>query len=116
MMRDRLKRLIDESGILCRNWGDFSHNYCAEYIAKYLIANGVIVPPCKVGTDVYFADFLNNTVLKGRILGLSADKDGIYLVGMYKVGARFIHAFDSVGKTVFLTREEAEQTLKGGAE
>lgn len=48
-MSDRLTELIFESGILCRRCGDFSRNYCAEYIAKYLLENGVIASDCKVG-------------------------------------------------------------------
>ena len=34
-----------------------------EYVADYLIANGVIVPPCKVGDTVYVLDVLADNVL-----------------------------------------------------
>ena len=50
-MRDRLVELIQDSVQGCaRNW--------AEVIADYLLANGVIVLPCKVGETVY-ADITN---------------------------------------------------------
>ena len=46
-MRDRLIELIQKSVNGCaKNW--------AEVISEYLLANGVIVPPCKVGDMVYF--------------------------------------------------------------
>lgn len=38
-MRDRLKDLIEE----------WYANPTTKYLADHLIANGVIVPPCKVG-------------------------------------------------------------------
>lgn len=45
-MRERLIKLIINSVSGCaRNW--------AETIADYLLANGIIVPPCKVGDKVY---------------------------------------------------------------
>ena len=44
--RERLIELIQKSVNGCaRNW--------AETIADYLLENGVIVPPCKVGTHLY---------------------------------------------------------------
>lgn len=46
-MLDRLKKLILESDILCHTCGENTDSYCAEYLAEYLIENGVIVPPCK---------------------------------------------------------------------
>lgn len=45
-MRDRLIELIQNSvGGCARHW--------AEIIADHLLAEGVIVPPCKVGDTVY---------------------------------------------------------------
>lgn len=91
-MKERLIELITNSDILCDSCGENTSSYCAEYLADYLLANGVmvvdgsvgvtnlkplqtmcgmpldevaelitakeedrlIVPPCKVGEDVYF--------------------------------------------------------------
>lgn len=53
--RERLVELIIESVRGCaRNW--------AEVIADHLLANGVIVPPCKVGDAVYIVDGTTQTV------------------------------------------------------
>lgn len=45
-MRDRLIELIQNSvGGCARHW--------AQIIADHLLANGIIVPPCKVGDTLY---------------------------------------------------------------
>lgn len=46
-MRDRLVQLMQE-------WGDKNtDSFPFESVADYLISNGVIVPPCKVGEILY---------------------------------------------------------------
>ena len=45
-MRDRLIELFLQ---YCRTYDD-SIQGCEESLADYLLAEGVIVPPCKVGT------------------------------------------------------------------
>lgn len=94
-----------------------------EDFANYLINSGVIVPPCKVGQTVYMPWEWNGTKAVAilevtRIVDdfterspyvntnfLSDDED--YWVA-YNCG-RF--EFKDFGKTVFLTREEAEKAL-----
>ena len=130
LMRDRLVELIFESGILCRRCGDFSRNYCAEYISKYLLENGVIVPPCKVGDTLWIKWGFEETGKKlypVKVYALRFDTkknnmricvEGDFHVSAY--GGYFSHhyvgtfSWGSVGKTVFLTKEEAEQAMKGG--
>ena len=95
-MRDRLIELIQNRVRGCaRRW--------AETIADYLLANGVIVPPCPIGTKIYILvtkrakPYPEYTFIKDSELTFS---------NLERVIERF-------GKTVFLTREEAEQALKG---
>lgn len=98
--------------------------HTAESVAEYLISKGVIVLPCKVGDTVYhysrdlggifpyFADNLH--------IGFM-DKTRNYLI--YEANYHdeetdeLIDEIDieieDFGKTVFLTREEAEKHLKG---
>ena len=58
-MRDRLVEMIfqgDEkcSEQDCRDCKHHGNEFCGfEHIADYLIENGVVVPPCKVGGVVY---------------------------------------------------------------
>lgn len=108
-MRDRLIELIQNSVNGCaRHW--------AEVIADYLLANGVIVPPCKVGDKLFAISQMRDK----RILPFVNEHEATSI----KIGKRkcvvyhekdgFIKIFkqDDFGKTVFLTRKEAEQALK----
>jgi hypothetical protein len=94
-----------------------------DFIADYLLENGVIVPPCKVGDKVYY--FSENplclSVQPYRIY--EADVVRIVTVGLgtslviqirNEYGCTEIPDVNEWGKTVFFTREEAEQALKGG--
>ena len=86
-----------------------------EELADYLLANGVIVPPCKVGDKVYRISTKINTRVKHiqetTISRIAIDDEGIWLFCTCNPIAKCVF-----GKTVFLTREEAEAALKGGAE
>ena len=54
-MRDRLIKLLQEfaDGTYSSN-GYIVDNTQVDDVADHLLANGVIVPPCKVGTTLYF--------------------------------------------------------------
>lgn len=69
-----------------------------EYVADYLIENGVIVPPCKVGDTVYQTD--------GVRVYESSIRNIIYETEVIAFDERAIH------KSIFLTKEEAEQKLR----
>ena len=86
-------------------------------IAEDLIANGVTVLPCKVGDMVYFPveDYHDSAVIDG----INITELGISFTWVqYEVGADITECWDDgefdadeIGKTVFLTREEAEAHL-----
>ena len=98
-MRDRLIELLGcEGNVITAN--DF------ETVADYLLENGVIVPPCKVGQDIYR---ISGTEVYGawQIVKLAVYEDEM---GFEDDSDNWI-AFEDIGKTVFLTREEAEQKL-----
>ncbi len=67
-------------------------------LIDHLIANGVVVLPCKVGDTVYQVDLAR--VYESKITKMIYETDGV--------------GFDSraIGKHVFLTREEAERALE----
>lgn len=60
-MRDRLIELFKQKSCVynecekeCSSCGNFEmYDSTIEHIADYLLENGVIVPPCKVGDTVY---------------------------------------------------------------
>ena len=107
MVKKSLIRHIDKS---CK---------LAENIADDLLSEGVIVPPCKVGTTLYFlynSPYADKPDLTPRIYKtadwyLEVDKTRIVIC------TSDIHSFNKrydyyLGKTVFLTREEAEKALE----
>lgn len=115
-MQDRLIELIHESDL----------SLDSVRLADHLLANGVIVLPCKVGTTLYFlynSPYADKPNLKPRIYQTAdwyfeIDKTGI------AINTSDIHSFNKkydyyLGETAFLTKQEAEQALakmKGGAE
>lgn len=117
-MRERLIELIESR--TC--WNNFCQPSCmncenvplqdeeVERLVDYLLANGIIVPPCKVGDTLYYIPF-GSTVTKWEIRSIEIMQDDI----VFHCGRTFFLKYD-IGKTVFLTKEEAEAALKGGAE
>ena len=88
-------------------WGAIPSKKDAEDTADYLLANGVIVPPCKVGETLY--DIHNEKVFGGKVIMVNMFEDCFTFAAS---GGRYFKD-DEIGKTVFLTKEEAEQALKG---
>lgn len=87
------------------NLGNQFTDYALNCIVDELLANGVIVPPCKVGQTVYYIAF--GKVYKGKCHAITIHKDSLQ-----------IHLYDYDGdnasisaKDVFLTKEEAEKAL-----
>ena len=91
-----------------------------EGLANYLIDKGVIVPPCKVGDTIFGVVVKSNHIYSAQVVGfhlgkfptLRGHKRNEYLVCYSGYCLRHID-IDKIGKTVFLTREEAEKALKG---
>ena len=113
-MRDRLIELIDNSNCV-DNWDyytdDFKEPNPIEQLADYLLEKGVVVPMCKMGDEIY-------RISDGKIYNL-------WQVKSFEVyGDEIVYFDDSdngfvasdIGETIFLTKEEAEKALKGGAE
>ena len=88
--------------------------------ADYMLANGVIVPPCPITHDSIFAivDLYNRKKIVGQTIA-KYDIDCIIIGFSGKPIYRCCNASnewmdfegDEIGKTVFLTREEAEKAL-----
>ena len=79
----------------------------ADYLADYLLEHGVIVLPCKVGDRVYRPSdclgvvqfvIISFNIYESEMLFTDDSENIIYL--------------SDIGKTVFLTREEAERALR----
>lgn len=97
-----------------------------DQFADYLLENGVIVPPCKVGQTVFRIVKLYGDrkpiIVEGEVFEIALthengeikkrfyflEKGGNKIINRYSLWLDF----DEIGKTVFLTKEEAEQSLK----
>ena len=125
-MRDRLIELIrkaDKKGLI------FYRDNAAELsFANLILDDGWIRPPCKSGDTVYRIVKMSTGVTnknkivrvgKNRISGILTPceptiKCFVRCVEVTK--NNLIDVCENFGKTVFLTREEAEKALKGGAD
>ena len=118
MMRERLVELLknahDEQKYL-------TSDKSIQAIADYLIANGVVVPPCKVGDRVYMV--VNDKRVKKpyecNVVGFwytnHEDCCALHLARYVngKLDSSFSVRFTDIGKIVFLTREDEKRALKG---
>ena len=77
--------------------------------ADYLIKNGVIVPPVKVGDTVYCIDY--NFVDRGVVYAVSQNKETLWFSARYESGLRYDYPAYSIGDGVLFTKEEAERAL-----
>ena len=107
--RDRLIELmLNAPQIPCIKGGQTTGKQYQTFqnIADYLLANGVIVPPCKVGDKVYLI-LLHEKVEEFDVAGFCLYPTGLFVQIYYD------HQVYSI-KTdnVFLTKEEAEEKLK----
>mgnify|MGYP007095648601 CR=1 FL=1 len=119
--RERLIELLLESEpIKDRDLDDNWYDGEISDIADYLLQNGVIVPPVKVGDTVYTVSKKRGIETK-MVVEISWKRDcaGTDLGwGLILSGKRSNNRYNvsSIGKTVFLTKEQAEKALQGGAE
>ena len=75
----------------------------------------VVVLPCKVGDMVYFVNAKH--IIEFTVVGYAVDETGIswvYSEHVDKTGHTYERTFspDRIGKTTFLSREEAEKALQ----
>lgn len=87
------------------------------------ILSRMILPPCKVGDIVYAVSLNTETnivaVHRGYIGSIDISSSGNYIFIFHEgfddepYFKNICGKFEDFGKTVFLTREEAEQALKG---
>ena len=77
--------------------------------ADYLIANGVIVPPCKVGDKIYTVGVFSGQIVACEVVAIINTKSECFL---HLENETVVFVREQLGKTVFLTKEEAEAKLK----
>jgi hypothetical protein len=123
--RDRLIELMKKADKIASNKLIMDYDDAIADNADYLLANGVIVPPCKVGDMVYY--IINNNIQEVKVSEIKIYGNN-YVVANAKCldelemcdctcdcskkTCNVWFDFKSLGKTVVLTKEEAEAKLK----
>ena len=116
-MRDRLIELINdmqEKGyISAKSEDEISCHVSNKNIADYLLEKGVIVPPVKSGQILYIIEA--GKVIEAKVKEYkycSNSNNGVHWHIIFE--ELFAMSEAHIGESVFYTREEAEQALKGG--
>lgn len=110
-MRDRLIELMGKQFAELVKDGDWNFNDMVCNVADKLITNGVILPPVRVGQTVWFV----RGSKRERFIETDIEKIVLKQGGLYmklSCNAMYETSCNSIGKTVFLTKEEAEKALK----
>lgn len=131
--RERLIELLKKAPLCNRDFDLQYSDGTIEKFAEYLLENGVIVPPCKVGDTVYceynkkviegtvrlIRPFIsaNGVVFKGNLI---CEVDNPFLDNGTKEVIELYVVFDTsyeikngIDRIAYFTKEEAEQALKG---
>ncbi len=105
-MRDKLIEIIaDELGsINCAK-------LIAEDIADRLLANGVIVMPCTYGDKIYCDGKYFASHCAGEVMEFTVNNIETTVSSMFRGEPDVCFDFEQFGKTVFLTKEQAEKAL-----
>ena len=130
-MSERLTKR-DENGNAYYDWGCLNRNHWAlgrhvdrlaayedsgltpeqvQELAKAKADGRLVVLPCKVGDSIYRPEGLKYSVF-WTITNVTIYPDEI----VFTDDSDNIFTLDDIGKTVFLTREDAEKALGGGEE
>ena len=71
----------------------------------------LVVPPCKVGDTAFWVH--STVITKCRVNRIQVNRNGLYVCLKSTVSHGAFRTDLCLGKTVFLTREEAEKALEG---
>lgn len=110
--RDRLIEIISQAKE--DEYISMSH-YDITAIADYLLANNIIVPPCKFLQKCFVIPTIENNlfdITEMKCIGFSLSHDSYNANLITDKNKLYQPCFGGFGKTVFLTREEAEKALE----
>ena len=110
--RDRLIELNRNAKLYAQEKADERGGLvCIDDEVDYLLANGVIVPPCKVGDKVYTYGAKRIKEWEITFVGKNSRNEYKFIAVVGKCEDLLIFWNYEIGKTVFLTKEEAEKAL-----
>lgn len=95
---------------IIRNSRNGAERYHADVIADHLLENGVIIPPCSLGQTVYrIAKCCGTYVVLDREVLSMVYRIDCFGEGVWEI---FTTANDVLGRSVFLSRDQAEAVCK----
>ena len=91
----------------------------SESIADHLLANGVIVPPCKVGDKVWWLTTANWQqtewkIVEVKVSAIQQKADKSWKIRITHNSSVWEFKVEDIGTRYFLTKEEAEKKIKKG--
>lgn len=108
--RERLIRITEDSKVMERC--GCHYNDVEKYINEltdYLLKNGVIVPPCKVGDTVWYITGIHHTLIKSAIVEeIIVNREGVSDLLVTSGNITFENSID----IFYFTREEAKKSLE----
>ena len=120
-MRERLVKLIKHDNCIspatCSSKCKYvdSDDCHAERLADYLLANGVVVMPCKIRTKIY--KIVLGKIYEYEVASYTVDAEGFSFIHLAYVEGNTIygvtHRIEEFNKQYYLAREDAERALKG---
>lgn len=117
--RERLIEILNNAPFGYEQLGQRFYKHILENIADYLLENGVIVLPAKVGDTLYITNeelnIIDEETVRTFFIGHPSYNGDMPCLKMIRTNKHDI-PIEKFGKTVFLTKEQAEKALKGGAE
>ena len=120
-MKERLVELCDNIITSCKSslcadceYNNIDYPNCMSvHFADKILADGWMRPPCKVGGVVYsIVDCINHPE-KLFVTAIHQYKNYISFSALSRSQRKYVFEEADIGKTVFLTREDAVKALEG---
>ena len=117
-MRDRLIKdlRISKTEWLEKECDHETNKELVEYVADYLIDDGWIRPPMKLGQMCFkpWYSAWSDEVRQYRVSSITQKADGSFKMRLTDLVTKSVFEItpDKLGKSFFLTKEQAEQKLK----
>jgi hypothetical protein len=129
-MTDRDKSILEEPEKMCEYCCNFDREhigmdgtalckltmtlaYAEDYGGNCMFYNvpkeQIIVPPCKVGDMIYTVGVFTGQIIPSEVESIDVGGNDMFL---HCANKTFVSVEYQLGKTVFLTKEDAEEKLK----
>ena len=118
-MRDRLIELLGAFPTWHKTLKDQWFPQAVERLADHLLANGVIVPPCYIGQEIWHISYHFDgriELKKGKVSMLQQKADKSWKIRITVRSLVWDFTPNEIGKRYFLTKEEAEKALERSKE